>query len=351
MAAIVNTPDGGRWYTHNQKRYLAVTKIIELGIPKPALIGWAAKETALYAIQNLHKIDAILRDRDGKFLEGEQREAAEKEAYDLLVNARFRSSTRAAVNGSHVHEAIEAKKLQRPYAGVPKAAEPWYTPFVEMLEEYDPIWLQTEANIFSDSRRYAGTLDTIGIWPKLPEVLEKHGVDLEKVFPKPWGHADGPVLVGDYKTGKGPKKGGVWPETGLQESAYGHGEYFAAPEGDVAIPPLAEAVCRCAACGQRRIEWTPPDNGVSHLDGAVAIHLQPGFCELVPLEIGEEVFNSFLFAYEVARFQLEISKRVVGRPFPPVGGVPLNGNASKQEPEPTKPERKSTRKTTAKKAS
>lgn len=291
MGKITNQ-DGSRWYTHRSddgestERYLSVTTIIDLGVPKPALIGWAAKATAEHAVNNLRKIQSMLEDEEGNRHTGDELAKAKSGAIDWLKGEKNRQSSRAALTGSHIHEAIEAYKLERPYPGIPQAADPWWRPFLHLMESHAPVIMQTEANIFNRSRRYAGTLDTIGVWPSLREW--KHPKTGELYFPPPWKDERGPVLLGDYKTGKGPRKGGVWPESALQEAAYSRGEFIETPEGDVEMPEV---------------------------DGAIAVHLQPGWAEIVPVSIAEQVFQAFLYAYEVARWQLEISNTVIGRPM------------------------------------
>lgn len=334
---------GGRWYTWPEPdgsgtgRYLRVTTIIDLGVPKQALIGWAARETAFCAVDKQKTLYAMLNDYPDGLQGAELEEAKAKSrqaAIDFLTGARFRTSTRASIKGSHVHEAIEAYKLGRPYPGVPEAAKPWYDAFLRMLDQHKPIFLQTEARVFNRERRYAGTLDTIGVWPSLAEATKPDG---SPAFPKPWKDERGPVLLGDYKTGKGPQKGGVWPESALQESAYANAEFIAGPEGS---------------------EFPMPE-----LDGAIIIHLQPGWYELVQVDIGEDVFRAFLYAYEIARWQELTSKNAVGptlhsetfedskieEPQPPAA-APAPEPASDPAPAPAEEKPAAKKKTTRKKA-
>lgn len=297
---------GNRWYTHQVRdpatgelrteRYLSVTTIIDLGIPKQALIGWAARVTAEHAVDKVEKIRTMLSDDDGKRYTGEELQKAKQGAVDWLKGEKNRNSNRAALKGSHVHDAIEAYKLGRPYPGVPKNAQSYYDAFLDLLANQEPLFLQTEANVYNRPRRYSGTLDAIGIFPKLGEVLKPKSDELW--FPPPWKDERGPVLVVDYKTGKGPRKGAVFPEVALQLAAYGNATFIEMPDGsEIPMPEV---------------------------DGAIAIHLQPGWSEVVPVEIGDvinedgvrvNVFNHFLYAYETARWQEKVSRRVIGKPI------------------------------------
>lgn len=267
------TAGGGRWYVRpgSSRRYLSVTTIIDLGIPKPALIGWAAKVTAEHAVDNLDKLYALSRAKDAE--DEEAVAAARQGAIDWLKGERYRSVNRAADKGSIVHEAIEAYKLQRPYPGVPPRVKPYYDAFVGLLEKHQPVILQTEANVFNEERRYAGTLDSIGVWPSLAERI-----------PEPWSDERGPVVLCDYKTGSG-----VWPEAALQLAAYRNATFIDGPDGsEIPIPTI---------------------------DGTIVIHLQEGWCEIIPVETGEDVFRHFLHAYETARWSEETSKAVIHKPW------------------------------------
>src|SRR5438552_1963984 len=93
---------------------VSVTSAIDGGLPKPALIGWAAKVTAEAAIKN----HAIV----GAMIASDQ----EKEAIDYLKRSRFSESGSKADRGTIVHSALEAH-----IAGKPLAKET----IIEKLEE------------------------------------------------------------------------------------------------------------------------------------------------------------------------------------------------------------------------
>lgn len=296
-----NKKTGSRWYTwlspdgQTTERYWSVTTIIKLGIPSPALIEWAAKITAVKALDNLDTLYHLTK------------KGQRGEAISYLREERFRVVDRARITGAQAHEAIEAYKLGRPFPGVPDDVRDYYEAFLRMLDDQAPHILQTEAKVFNRTRRYAGQLDSIAVFPKLADRVprscpscrakailgEGHAPDCATpdlpATEFTFGDERGPVLVVDYKTGKGPKKGGVYPDVALQLAAYDRAEFIGMPDGTEHPLPL--------------------------IDGAVAIHLQPGWSELVPVHTGEAVWRAFLHAYEVARWQEEVSKGVIGRPI------------------------------------
>lgn len=231
-----------------------MTTIIDLGIPKPALMYWSAKMAAQYAVENLDVL--------GQMVERGDRDLA----VDAVKNAHRRTASRAALRGTHVHRAIEAYITGRPYPGVPEDAEPVYRGFLAFLEEHRPTFEATEFKVFSDERRYAGTADAIATLPRLAE--------------GPYPHlAEGPVLI-DWKA-----KPAVYAETALQLAAYRHAELIQVQGGQ-----------------ERPMPQTA---------GAVVVRLDEYDYEVLPVDSGDEVFRAFLYAREVARWQEQTSKGVI----------------------------------------
>jgi hypothetical protein len=196
--AVREERDGGnRWYLHpladgsRTERYMSVTTVIDLGIPKPALKAWAAKLAAEYAVAN--------RDIVGLMIERGDEDAAR----DLIKNAHTRYRERAALRGSQIHEAIEAYVLNRPYPGVPEPARESYEQFLRFLEAYKPDVEQAEAAIFNRSRRIAGTGDSVMVF--------EHPVLLKHRFIEPAPGAKTVRLLVDYKTGKAGRRKNIWP--------------------------------------------------------------------------------------------------------------------------------------------
>lgn len=278
MAAPANSRKtrGKRWYvwkgpdSTTTERYWSVTTIIGGGIPKPALVGWAAKETALYAIENAELVKSLVAkdlDEDGKLPPfdqyGKPSSSGAQDAYELLTKARFKKSSKAADLGTEIHEAIEAWVLDKPLPDWSPAAEPFMEQAVRWLQEREPKVEMSEASVYNRTYRYAGTLDMIAT-------------------------IDGKRTLIDFKTGSG-----VYPEAALQMNAYAKAEFIAMPDGSEKPMPEIEA--------------------------AAVVHLNPDWYQEIPIRLGADVFNSFLYAREVFRWMEEISKTVVGSDIPSQG--------------------------------
>ncbi|MPZ13795.1 MAG: hypothetical protein GEU73_05125 [Chloroflexi bacterium] len=262
---------GGRYYVWASpdgevtERYWSVTTIIEGGIPKPALMGWGIKMTAIGAIKHHDKIDALICDEDLKDSEnwgedGKPTTAGARAAYKFLWDYRFSESERAAKLGTKIHEAIEAYELDKPAPEWPEDVAPFMDNAVDFLRSFEVMVEMSEASVFNRTQRYAGTLDCIAT-------------------------INGERWLLDFKTGKG-----VYPEAALQMSAYAHAEFIGSPDKTEAPMPK--------------------------IDHAAIVHLRPEGFKFTPVDIGEHVYNSFLYAREVFRWQQEISKKAVGDPIP-----------------------------------
>jgi hypothetical protein len=172
----------GRMYVHPVSGdYLpSITACIGV-IDKPALVGWAAKETAIAAFANRF---ALVRVKD------------EGAALDMLKNARYRSSGEKAKVGTTVHAICEAlardEKLPDDFD---EAHMPYVDAFMGFVSEYSPRFTLVEATVFSDRYRYAGTFDFLAVIDEL-------------------------LILGDHKTGKG-----VYEEVALQLAAARYADF------------------------------------------------------------------------------------------------------------------------------
>jgi hypothetical protein len=182
------TTQGKRFYTWRERNYWSVTTILQVA-PKPALINWAKKFTAEYAVDHFDAFKALVEDDP-------------MAAVDWLKGAAWRDRDRKAELGSFVHAAAEAYVLGQPFPKWPKNVEPPMRQFIAFLDDCQPVFEQTELSVYSKTWNYAGTLDGIAT-------------------------LDGRVLVGDWKTGAD-----LYPEVALQLAAYRHAEFIGAPDGD-----------------------------------------------------------------------------------------------------------------------
>lgn len=236
---------GSRYYTWRGENYYSVTTIIGGGLPKPALINWAKKFTAEYACDHLEALNALVKDdREG--------------AVDWLKNAAWRDRDKKAELGTHLHEAMEAYVLGKPFPRWDDAVAGRMLKFEKFLKDYEPVYEMTEATVFNKTYRYAGTLDAVV-------------------------HLSGPppgYYILDMKSGKA-----VYPEVALQLAMYRFAEFVGLPDGSEAPMP--------------------------QVDGACALHLTDHDYQLVDVLADDAVFKTAMHVREVYRWQQELSKQVL----------------------------------------
>jgi hypothetical protein len=243
---------GKRFYSWRDESFWSVTTIISGGLPKPALINWAKKFTAEFAVSNFEALTALVEsDPDG--------------AVDWLKGAAYRERDRKADLGTYLHAAMEAHSLGKPFPEWPAQVRPRMEAFLRFCEQHDPKYIATEASVYNRTQRYAGTLDAI--------------VEL-----------GGRRYVLDMKSSKD-----IYPDVALQLAAYRHAEFIGLPDGSEA--PMHDtdgAVALHLADGE---------------DGA-------GEWKLLEVDAGEDVFRFFLYVREVFRWQEERAKTVLLGHFP-----------------------------------
>lgn len=250
------------------QRLWSVTTLIGAGTPKEALIGWAGRVTAERAYDKASILDGYRKDND--------RDGAIK----WLADARWEKSGTAALRGTNVHSIIEAYALgQTP--DVPDELEPWHTQIRQFLDDHQPEFEAAEAPVYNLELGYAGTMDMILV-------------------------IDGVRAIVDAKTtDKTPDARSRPPygEVALQLAAYSRCQ-------QVGVSPavMREVQKRRYYEYDPALEYAP----MPELEGAFALIVSPVDYLLVPTRIDDEVWRSFLAVREVARWNLDISKRVFG---------------------------------------
>jgi hypothetical protein len=173
--------------------YPSVTTI--LGIKdKPALVGWAKRETAACAVRNLDVLEAMVRS------------GGSQAAVDWLKRIPDYARDASADLGSAVHAAAEA--IAR---GVPAPVAEDVAPFVaayrrDFLELFRPHFIALEAMVCSERYEYGGTADA-------------------------FAEIDGEIWLLDYKTGAG-----VYPDTALQLGGLARAQFIGYPGDPVQYP-------------------------------------------------------------------------------------------------------------------
>jgi hypothetical protein len=303
---IGQTPEDVKAEAPDDLRLWSVTSLLGV-LDKPALLYWAAEQTAMSAVSIANTLAQRIEE-DG-----------EEEVIKWLRDARFRRPKgllSAAMLGTCAHQACEEYALTgiRPnsarlteiihqVAGAKFHGSEREVPvLVRMLDRFDD-WLQraqpsyqaTEVVVYNPTYGYAGCADAFLT-------------------------VDGFRCIVDYKTSREglDKQGrpkGPYPEAALQLSAYRHAEFAA-----VWRPRRIEKFRRrYYLLSEAERELAVP---VPEVDGGAVIHLTPDHCEMFPVRCDERVHEAFLYVQEASRWVNTTSKEVIGLPmvFPSEGG-------------------------------
>lgn len=219
---------------------MSVTTIISNGVPKPALVHWAASEVARCALDNLPRLVKV------------RGQAARDEAFDWLRRAAEQKRDTAANLGTAVHDVVEANILGAPWPELPPEQEPFLEAFANFVADHAPVWEATEMVLANLTDRWAGKCDAVAHLPRV---------------------GDGLTLI-DWKTGKG-----VYGDAALQLSAYQRAQVGWTKDGQQITPPVT---VRAVVVHLRPEKY--PDRGYA----------------VYPAKTGDDVYASFLAARDVA---------------------------------------------------
>lgn len=200
MSAVAQTRrvDRGKGHSYllDGEKVDAVTSVISNGVPKPALIEWAARVTREYAIDHwaeLHK-------------------ASTSERLKRLEKARWAEVNAASGRGTDIHK-LALALAQGQEVEVPEPLEGHVDSYLKFTREWDPEEMFAETIVGNRRWRYMGTLDVIA-----------------KIAGKTW-------LI-DFKT----TKSGIFRESALQLAAYAHAEFRLDENDDeYPMPPIDRA--------------------------------------------------------------------------------------------------------------
>lgn len=227
-------------------RVPGVTTILSDGLPKSALINWAANATADAAVNLWDELTELPPAARLKRLQG----------------ARYEDKDRAANRGTDVHhhaeDLIAGKAVQAPdeIAGHVEAC-------ARFLDEFDFRPEHVEFGVASYRHGYAGTGDWIAsiLLPSTARVPDDW---------KPF--CGGRIrLLGDWKT----NRSGIFGETALQLAAYRFADVLLPSDGTEVPMPAVDA---CAA-----------------------VHLRGDGYSLIPVTAGPEQHRTFLYAQQIAQ--------------------------------------------------
>lgn len=269
----------------------SVTTIIG-ALEKPALLYWAAEQTALAAVGSERTWKGMLADEDP---DCRHLDAESCGVIKWLRDARFRrpKGMRSATElGDLVHRACEAYALSGMRPEVDPEVRPFLDAFDDWLQRFGPSYQATEVTVYHPDLGYAGTSDAFLT-------------------------IDGVRYIADYKTTRKdvdaqgrPTK--PYPEqVGLQLAAYRHARYAA-----IWRPRRHESFRRryyLLSAAERGMAEPVPE-----VDTGLVIHITPSTCESFPIRCDEPVFESYLAAQDSARWLYQESRGVMGEPLVPV---------------------------------
>jgi len=172
-----------------------VTTIISKGLPKPALVRWAANTAAALAVDEWDTLA----------------ELPPSERLKAISSAPDAVRDTAAVRGTRVH-ALADQLARGEEVPVPDELAGHVEACVKFLDDWRPVTLLTETPVYHDRYLYAGTLDLTA-----------------DMAGKRW--------LLDFKT----SRGGAYGDTAFQLAAYRYATHYLDADGTVRpMPPVDE---------------------------------------------------------------------------------------------------------------
>lgn len=146
MTGFTGRKNAGRGHTYyiDGAKVDGVTTLISKGLPKPALVNWAARTAAEYAADHWDELSEL--PPSGRI--------------EAIRNAHNESRDRAAVQGTRVH-AIADRLAHGEEVAVPDELAGFVESAVRFLDEWDVRTLLTETSVISRRWSYGGTLDLV----------------------------------------------------------------------------------------------------------------------------------------------------------------------------------------------
>jgi hypothetical protein len=268
-ATRIITRGKGHSYLLDGKECPGVTTILDNGVPKPALVGWAAGTVADYVVNRLTTArgeggkvrivaDELVRDALEWNATRDRPEPVSDDPLPRLALAnilkalRYRTLQEAGLKGGDVH-----RFAQRLIGGeevlVPKHLEGHVLSYVRFLEEWQPRDVLVEFVVVNRRWGYMGRGDLIatfdGVWSS-----------------GPWeGRPVGTALL-DVKTARS----GIFAEVALQLAGYKNGETLLHDDGT--------------------------EEPMPHVDWCGAIHVRADGYDVIPMNVDDGTFRAFLYA-------------------------------------------------------
>ena len=177
----------GHSYYLGDRKLDGVTTLISNGLPKPALVKWAARCAAELAVNEWDLLAELpVADRLGR-----------------LIDAPNAMRDAAAVKGTRVH-ALADQLAQGEEVQVPEDLAGHVESCVRFLNEWQVETVHTERPVYHEKYLYAGTFDLIA-------------------------DIDGERWLLDFKT----NKSGAFGDTAFQLAAYANATHYQHPDGTI----------------------------------------------------------------------------------------------------------------------
>ena len=193
QAAVLDGVSAGRFRRRNYgknhgylldgQKIISVTKVLSLGLPKPALINWAASEAAELAFAQR---DALATAPYAEFIQ-------------TVARAHERKRNTAAVKGTAVHSFGQRLVHGERVEGIPNEVAKKVDQYVRFLNEWQVRPVVVERPICILGLPCGGTFDLVFTTPLMP----------------------GRVFLADIKTSKA-----IYGETALQLEAYSRADFY-----------------------------------------------------------------------------------------------------------------------------
>lgn len=241
----------------NNQKVPGVTTILSNGVPKPALVGWAANTTAGYAVDHWDELGDLTPSK----------------RLDKLKGARYADLDAAAKRGTEVH-ALAEKLVVGQEITVPDELAGHVDSYVQFLDEWDVQAELVEFVVMSPKHGYAGTADLYATItnPEDPDTRLRALLDIKT------------------------SRSGIFGETALQLSAYRFAEQWGSLDG-------------------KNVQPSQP------VDLVAAIHVRADGYDLIPVRADEATFLRFRYVQQVAEFSEHSREYVLDALDPPEGAA------------------------------
>ena len=203
----------GRSYTLDGEPLPSVTTILREGFPAPALVTWAARETAGYAVDTWEQLAQL----------------SPSQRLRELESAAWKRRDQAAAKGTDIHELGVDLAHGRPVQVPEHLLEPVQA-YARRLDAFHVVPVIAERPVVNISHRLAGTID----------LRANLGTQ----------HQD---WLLDLKTGKG-----VYESHALQIAAYAHAEHWLNEDGQLQPWELPEQ-CGVVHIRDGEVQLVPTD--------------------------------------------------------------------------------------------